>query len=94
MGQYVVDHSQKSPAEKMFYVDHISNTKMFNKYLEEATKKQYPHIDQPSFEVEWRALLSKSGVTDPETSEQFGVKIRKKTAKGFSECNKLSLIHI
>lgn len=88
MGQYVVDHSQKSPALKMFYVDHLGNTKMFNKYLEEATKKQYPHIDQPSFEVEWRALLSKGSVTDPETSEQFGVQIRKKTAKGFAQCNK------
>ena len=86
MCEYIFKHKQDSPSVTKIYVDHIGNSDLFDKYVAEAKKKKYKSLQRPSFDEVWRDLL-KVGVTDPETSVHIEVEVRKRTAKGFKDCN-------
>lgn len=86
MCEYIWKHSQPSPSVTKLYVDHVGNADVYEAYLKEATEKKYPHIEKPSFEQVWRALLQ-VGITNPETSLHCSVEVKKKKAKGFADCD-------
>ena len=91
MREYIWNHSQKSPSITKIYVDHIGNHEMYDIYLEEANSKSYKVIDPKSFNNVWRELLQ-NGITNPETSVHVSVEVRKRKAKGFSECDRCSYL--
>ena len=91
MREYIFKHKQDSPSVTTIYVDHIGNRELYKLYVKEATEKGYKYLEPPSFVEAWRQLLD-DGVDDPETSVHSKVEIRKRSAKGFADCNRCSYL--
>ena len=85
MSEYIFRHSQSSPSCKILYVDFCGCEKLHERYLQERTG--FKTLKFSSFVKLWNEVLC-SGVSDPETAEQYEVQIRKSHAKGFKKCNR------
>lgn len=89
MSEYIFQHSQSSPSDTILYVDYCGNKECYRRYIKEL--KGHKALKFASFVKSWNAVLC-SGVTDPETTVQYVVQIRKSKAKGFAKCNLCQLL--
>ena len=85
MRDYILKHAQRSPSDTILYVSAVSVRTMYDKY--KAERAGYRILALKTFQKGWSHVLC-SGVTDPETSLQYEVRMLKSRAKGFAKCNR------
>jgi len=92
MADYIFRHSQSSPSDTILYVDFCGVKELHTKYTKELQEGQQC-MKLSSFTGVWTKIL-RTGVTDPETSIQYVVRVRKSRAKGFAKCNLCELLKL
>ena len=90
MRDYIMNHAQSDPgADNIKYLDFCVLDDLYTKYT--AEKCGSKRVSYSTFCRLWQKVV-REGVTDPETSMQYQVQVKKKTAKGFKMCSKCSYL--
>ena len=84
VASYVVIHSEKSPADKIFYLEKQSIPEVYKSY--QAHFQNHFCVKPSTFRKLWYKGL-KTPVADPASGELYAVQRRKRRAVGFKKCD-------